>query len=848
MAKKLIFKDAEKARDSILKSQQKEIEKLYLEWADEIGKKAEELSHKNTPSALVQERQLKELKKQLEESSKKVANEVYSKIKSNMYKASDAVVGCNAEWMKSLGFDENAANVMFTNVPDSTVRNLVTGQIYDSGWSLSKAIWGDNEKTLKDIYKIVAKGVSENKTTYDIAKELESYVNPNKKLPWNTNGKDGVRIYKKKVDYNAQRLARTLVQHSYQQSFIATTKDNPFVQDYVWLSNGSRVCPICKARNGKHFSKDKLPMDHPNGMCVMVPAISPNMTKDLADWVKNPSKHPEIDKFAKKFGYDENKAGNVLNNYKEKFGNSIYSDKMKSAFGDKYDEAKKAMVDEFYKNGYESTAQFLDDYYDGKIKSNILDDLFNGASKNNKKFNKMQEKYLKPYGFSEDNMPATFSDWSHKLEYGDGADILESMGTNWSDPHPYQKLMKFFDENLAKLGKGDIAENIISKDDIIKELEAYDVATLKSKLNHINAGEKYGEAFAIIKKEATSNNLKMNDYIKLYMQNEVDSKKLDEIFSDAIKAKNIAKATDIVEDVAEEVAKNKVKKVKIKSYTWLQEKYLKKHGYDYDNMPSYEEWVGVLSEKELNQVSKYASEKGLFIDEYFEKFIAKVKYKYVDENSIDAQKIINDAKQKYKDFNKDEWYKLLKSNDEDKFNDWYRKWRKKLTAKEVEGVRTYTGSAYRIMNGYLRGIISKSDAGKYYLDSIDMCKKALEKSSLPEEVIVRRGSSYGSIKRLLNEASKDIMDVSKEYQKYIGSVVEDKGFLSTSPDPYGGFSDDVEYIIKVPKGAQAMYVDLMSKHQGEKELLINAGSKFVIKDIELNDAGNRIKKVFMEML
>ena len=45
-----------------------------------------------------------------------------------------------------------------------------------------------------------------------------------------------------------------------------------------------------------------------------------------------------------------------------------------------------------------------------------------------------------------------------------------------------------------------------------------------------------------------------------------------------------------------------------------------------------------------------------------------------------------------------------------------------------------------------------------------------------------------------------------------------------------------------------MYVDLMSKHQGEKELLINAGSKFVIKDIELNDVSNRIKKVFMEML
>ena len=36
---KLVFKDAEVARDAIMASQKKEIENLYKQWADEIGKR-----------------------------------------------------------------------------------------------------------------------------------------------------------------------------------------------------------------------------------------------------------------------------------------------------------------------------------------------------------------------------------------------------------------------------------------------------------------------------------------------------------------------------------------------------------------------------------------------------------------------------------------------------------------------------------------------------------------------------------------------------------------------------------------------------------------------------------------
>lgn len=300
----LILKDAEAAKAAIMASQQKEIAKLYEDWADEIGERAKYYSHKSNASAPVSERYYKELQKQLRATSQQVSNEVYKKIKGNIYLISDAVVRDNIGWLVSFGFSMEGLNAAFSYVPDEIVRSLITGQIYESGWSLSQRIWSDNEKTLKDIYQVMAKGLAENKPIYEIAKDLEAYVRPSVRLLWNLTAPDGVRIFKKQVDYNAQRLARTLVQHGYQQSFVAVTKNNPFITEYVWRSDGSRVCELCKARDGQHYKKDELPLDHPNGMCTMEPVVVKNMVDQLAGWFNSPGgTYPEIDAFAKNFGY-----------------------------------------------------------------------------------------------------------------------------------------------------------------------------------------------------------------------------------------------------------------------------------------------------------------------------------------------------------------------------------------------------------------------------------------------------------------------------------------------------------------------------------------------------------------
>lgn len=436
----LIFKNAEAAKFAIMASQQKEIAKLYEDWADEIGERAKYYSHKSTASAPVSERYYKELQKQLRQTSQEVSNEIYKKIKSNIYTVADAVVSDNVKWLESFGFSSDGLNAAFSYVPNETVQNLITGQIYESGWSLSSRIWGDNEQTLKDIYQVMARGLAENKPIYDIAKDLESYVRPSAKLPWNLRMADGKKIYKKQVDYNAQRLARTLVQHGYQQSFIATTQKNPFITEYIWRSNGSRVCEICLARDGVHYKKDELPMDHPNGMCTMEPVVVDDMVDKLADWFNSPDgTYPEIDEFAGNFGYKASKIGTV-HDFIDKYGTSSKSPSswFNSLTQIQKSEAK-ALKDE--------SGLTWNQWYEKNIYSGDGSNL--GGKKKIKAFSDAQKKYLKPYGFTKDKMPYDFDDWSHKVTYEQASEILKSMGTSWSDPHPYQKLMKFYNQYLT---------------------------------------------------------------------------------------------------------------------------------------------------------------------------------------------------------------------------------------------------------------------------------------------------------------------------------------------------------------------------------------------------------------
>ena len=308
MAAKFSLSDSLAERQKLTNAQYREIERLYKDLARKAAKEAERLKS-STVSGKLQAVELGKLEKKLQEEADKIGARLESSIPSSMKKAAAGVVSDAASFQGKLGISIEGA---YRRVPTDIVETLVSGKLYKGKWSLSKSIWADISKTQSDISKVVAEGIALNKSSYDIAKDLEMYVDPSAKKPW-----DWSKVYpgtKKKIDYNAQRLARTMVGHAYQQSVVAVCKDDPFVDGIEWISGHSTTtCELCRDRNGKVFPAGKLPLDHPNGKCSFAPHVSKSLSQvgdDLADWVKG-KPNEQLDNWARSLmGYTPTKNPN----------------------------------------------------------------------------------------------------------------------------------------------------------------------------------------------------------------------------------------------------------------------------------------------------------------------------------------------------------------------------------------------------------------------------------------------------------------------------------------------------------------------------------------------------------
>lgn len=297
---KINLQDGEIARLQITKDQETEIANLYRQTYLGLKKQMESIPKDGTVSDSLRRTYLRKLTGQLKEAYQSIDQNLEESIKSGMLDTSQAVVDANNEWIKKAGITIEGA---YSYVPKDIVSLISTGKVYGEDWTLSKSIWGHTQKTLHDIDQVVATGVAANKSAYEIAKDLEKYVDPSARKDW-----EWSKVYpgtSKKVDYNAQRLARTMVSHAYQQSLLATTKYNPFVKGYRWRSaHSSRTCEICNERDGQLYSANDLPLDHPNGMCTFIAELTDDMSNiadRIGDWAQG-KEDPELDGWYQSMG------------------------------------------------------------------------------------------------------------------------------------------------------------------------------------------------------------------------------------------------------------------------------------------------------------------------------------------------------------------------------------------------------------------------------------------------------------------------------------------------------------------------------------------------------------------
>lgn len=305
MALQLDFSNAEAQRLRITQEQQRKIQELYKQASAEIARQAGKAPR--VPSDALRKSYLNTLQGQIDERLRDIEAQLNGTVRSSMTAVAAATVGDAKQFLQQNGLSIKGA---YSHVPADIVNAVASGQLYSGNWTLSRALWLNTKETQQDVQNIVAQGIIQNKSAFEIAKDLERYVDPTAKKDW-----DWSKVYpgtRRVVDYNAQRLARTMVSHAYQQAFVRTTQKNPFVKKYKWeASNSERTCELCEERNGQLFDKDDLPLDHPNGMCTFTAVMDDMDTigERLGDWAAGKD-DPELDAWAKDIygkGWEANK-------------------------------------------------------------------------------------------------------------------------------------------------------------------------------------------------------------------------------------------------------------------------------------------------------------------------------------------------------------------------------------------------------------------------------------------------------------------------------------------------------------------------------------------------------------
>ena len=320
MAKqKFSLKNAEQVRQTTTMSQQKEIKRLYEQLYQDVTRKVGQLGNNN-----LQKQNLILLQRDIKNRIAQLNSDIQNGIIRDMRIVSNEVVEDTRTFLKQCGFRDEDIHNAFSYVPDQIIRNITSGNVYQDGWTLSGAIWGYNKRTQEDLNKIISIGTTQGKSAVEIARELEQYVDPSARKTAKTihswrydkaGNKIKDSVYFGKIDYNALRLARTLISHAYQQSFENVNRNDPFVVGYRWLISNfhGRVCEICRARAETDqfglgvgvFPKDQLPLDHPNGMCTFE-AVIPDDMDTIADkigmWYQSPiGTYTDLDNYALDF-------------------------------------------------------------------------------------------------------------------------------------------------------------------------------------------------------------------------------------------------------------------------------------------------------------------------------------------------------------------------------------------------------------------------------------------------------------------------------------------------------------------------------------------------------------------
>lgn len=144
---------------------------------------------------------------------------------------------------------------------------------------------------------------------------------------------------------------------------------------------------------------------------------------------------------------------------------------------------------------------------------------------------------------------------------------------------------------------------------------------------------------------------------------------------------------------------------------------------------------------------------------------------------------------------------------------------------ELGAVGSWTRNGYTTINAYKRTGIKTGYPG--FVDDCEALEKLINRNVVKEQFTVRRGTDENALNKLFGNGNWK-----KEGFNANGRIIQELGFMATSPVGGGGFGSNIQMYIDVPAGAKGVYIGDKSAAPNEKEFLLQSGTYFAVDRIE----------------
>ena len=260
--------------------------------------------------------------------------DVYAAVKTGSATAARLPGEANAKWLvrvleKAKGTTGgDAFRSVMTRTSDEALRAVVNGDAYLDAKQLSARIWKNNGRAREGMNEIIRQGIAQKKSAYQLAKELEAYVNPDviDMMDWREiypDLPDWLSDRWTKVEFHAHVIARTSINHAHHIALKNAAEANPFASAIHWELSpdhyerqvrpfGEDVCDDYAGHDEGlgpgNFTINGVPLPHAMCLCyqwAVVPETLDKCADRLNDWLDG-GEDGELDKA---FGTWKNELG-----------------------------------------------------------------------------------------------------------------------------------------------------------------------------------------------------------------------------------------------------------------------------------------------------------------------------------------------------------------------------------------------------------------------------------------------------------------------------------------------------------------------------------------------------------